>query len=184
MIAMKSFIEQAQFYWKHHQKPVTLYTHLVGIPLIIFSLMLLLSFMRLVIPEVIDISFASIATILLLIYYFFLNWRLALPLTPVLIFILWLADLVSHNGPRHSSLWVFLLTFIIGWIFQLVGHLFEGKRPVITENPRQALISPLFLTAELFFLGGRMQKLKEQIRNEPSEPEKTKNDDKDTRQRP
>jgi uncharacterized membrane protein YGL010W len=178
MSVMKSFIEQAQFYWEHHQKPLTLYTHLVGIPLIIFSLMLLLSFLRLVIPGVIDISFASILTILLLIYYFFLNWRLALPLAPILIFILWLADLVSHNGPRHSSLWAFLITFIIGWIFQLVGHFFEGKRPVITEDPRQALIAPLFLTAELFFLGGRMGKLKEQIRNIASEPEETKIDDK------
>ncbi|KTD36499.1 transmembrane protein [Legionella nautarum] len=169
---MKSFIEQARMYGAYHRKPITRYTHFAGVPLIIFSLMVLFGFLHLVIPGVMDITLASIATFALLIYYYFLNWRLALVLTAVFIILLWLANLVSYYGPTRSALWIFLITFILGWALQLIGHFFEGNRPAFLDNIWQALIAPMFLTAELFFLGGRMQNLQEQIQGieEKEEP--------------
>ena len=175
---MNSFIEQAQFYAAYHQKPNTRYTHFAGVPLIIFSLMVLLGFIHLIIPGVVDITFATIATVVLLIYYFYLNWRLALALTVIFIILLALADLVSYNGPTRISLWIFALTFVIGWALQLIGHFMEGKPPAFLDNLWQSLIAPMFLTAELFFLAGRMQGLKEQIYGIPREPEKNAIDDK------
>lgn len=160
---MQSFIEQARIYGTYHLKPITRYTHFVGVPLIIFSLMVLFGFLHLVIPGVMDITLAGLATFALLVYYYFLNWRLALVLTAVFIILLWLANLVSYHGPTSSALWIFLITFILGWALQLIGHLFEGNRPALLDNVWQALIAPMFLTAELFFLGGRMQDLQEQI---------------------
>jgi len=168
---MKSFIEQAQLYAACHQKPMTRYSHYIGIPLIIFSLLILLGFLHLVIPGVMNITFASIATAALLVYYFSLNWRLALVLTPILIILLTLADWVSQDGPTAMALWIFVFTFLVGWVFQLVGHFIEGRRPAFLENCWQPLIAPLFLTAELFFLAGRMQVLKEEIYGKPSELE-------------
>src|SRR5690606_28963131 len=46
---------------------------------------------------------------------------------------------------------VFALFFIGGWIFQLVGHAFEGRRPALADNLLQALIGPMFLVAEVVF---------------------------------
>ena len=74
---------------------------------------------------------------------------------------------------------MFALTFILGWILQLVGHLIEGKRPALLDNFWQALIAPLFLTAEVFFMSGRMAKdLQHEIygSTEP-EPEVVEKDD-------
>lgn len=175
---MKSFIEQAQFYAAYHQKPITRYTHLVGVPLIVFSLMVLFGFLHLIIPGVMDTTLAGIATVALLVYYFYLNWRLALVITPIFIVLLWLANLVSHAGPTHSALWIFAFTFVLGWILQLVGHLIEGKRPALLDNFWQSLISPLFLTAELFFIAGRMHGLKEEIYGKTNEPSITEIEDK------
>ncbi|KTC84919.1 DUF962 domain-containing protein [Legionella brunensis] len=160
---MKSFIEQAQFYAEYHQKPITFYTHLIGVPLIIFSLMLFLGFFHLIVPGVLDTNFASIGTVIVLIYYFLLNWRLALILTPIFICLLWIANLISWAGPTSGALWTFVIIFILGWILQLAGHYIEGKRPALVDNFWQALVAPLYLTAELFFRAGRMKNLKTQI---------------------
>ncbi|MDI9817974.1 MULTISPECIES: DUF962 domain-containing protein [unclassified Legionella] len=160
---MKSFVEQAQFYAEYHKKPFTLYTHLAGVPLIIFSLLIFLGFFHLMVPGVFDSTISSIATVVLLVYYFFLNWRLALVLTPVLIFLLWIADIITAAGPTRYALWTFVVTFILGWVLQLTGHYLEGKRPALLVNFWQALVAPLFLTAELFFKFDRMKKLQQQI---------------------
>lgn len=50
-----------------------------------------------------------------------------------------------------SLLWFFLdgrwaLTlFIIGWIFQFVGHLIEGNQPAFFRNPIYLLVGPWWL---------------------------------------
>lgn len=166
---MKSFIEQAQFYSKYHQKPITLYTHLAGVPLIIFSLMVFLGFFHLIVPGVLDTNFAGIATVVVLFYYFLLNWRLALVLTPIFFFLLWIANLISWTGPTSFSVWLFIIVFAIGWALQLTGHLLEGNRPALVDNLWQALVAPLYLTAELFFKYGRMKNLEKQIHGDTGE---------------
>ncbi|KTD18804.1 transmembrane protein [Legionella lansingensis] len=163
---MKSFIEQAKFYAEYHQKPITFYTHLVGIPLIIFSLMIFLGFFHLIVPGVLDSTLAEIATVVTLIYYLYLNWRLGLVLVPIFIFILWITNFISWAGPTSGALWTFVILFVLGWILQLAGHYMEGKRPALLDNLWQALVAPLYLTAELLFKAGRMQKLHAAIHDE------------------
>ena len=169
---MKSFIEQAQMYAGYHQNITTRYTHLAGVPLIILSVMILLGFIKIVMPGVFSITLACLATLGVLIYYFRLNWKLALALTPILIVLLLFADLFSHNGPTKLGVWAFIITFIAGWTLQLYGHFIEGKKPAFMDNLSQALIAPLFLTDELFFMAGYMKSLKEQIYGANMEPVK------------
>ncbi len=174
---MKSFIDQAVFYATYHEKPVTRYTHPVGVPLVILSIMIFLGFIHLVVPGVFDLSFASIAGAILLVYYFSLNWRLTLAFLPVFILLLWIASLVSQDGPTSSALWTFLIIFTLGWVFQLIGHFLEGKRPAFMDNLLQALVAPLFLTAELFFMAGKMQGLKDQLKESADLSKQETNED-------
>lgn len=39
--------------------------------------------------------------------------------------------------------------FVIGWIFQLVGHRYEGNKPKFLENLVYLLIGPLYMFEEL-----------------------------------
>lgn len=174
---MKSFIEQAQFYATYHQNNMTRYTHMAGVPLIILSIMILLGFVKIVIPGVFATTLACLTTLAALIYYFRLNWQLALALTPILIILLWIASLFSEYGPTKLGLWAFLITFILGWGLQLYGHFIEGKKPAFMINVCQALVAPLFLTAELFFMAGYMTDLKEQIYGAVEEPKETTKED-------
>ncbi len=160
---MQSFVEQAQTYATYHQRVITRHTHLAGVPIIILSLMILLGFIKIIMPGVFEVSLACLVTLGVLIYYYRLNWQLALALTPILLILLWLSSLFSHHGPTKLGIWAFIITFILGWGLQLYGHFVEGKKPAFMTNLSQALIAPLFLTAELFFKAGYMKSLKEQI---------------------
>lgn len=160
---MKSFTEQAKWYADYHQKKATLYMHMIGVPILTLSLMILLGFIHVVIPGVLDIKFVDLIILALLAYYFRLNWLLALIMIPIFAFLLWIADLFNYAGPTPFAIWSFIVLFILGCVLQLVGHLIEGKRPAFIENLWQALIAPLFLLAEIFFMAGKMQTLKEEI---------------------
>ena len=160
---MKSFIKQAQFYAGYHHNTTTRYTHMAGVPIIILSFMILLGFVKIIIPGVFGTTLACLSTLALLIYYYRLNWQLALALTPIFFILLWLASLFTPHGPTPLGVWAFIITFIAGLGLQLYGHYIEGKKPAFMDGLDQALIAPLFLTAELFFMAGYMQPLKEQI---------------------
>ncbi|MEW6732833.1 MAG: DUF962 domain-containing protein [Acidobacteriota bacterium] len=42
--------------------------------------------------------------------------------------------------------WKIALTlFVVGWIFQFIGHAFEGNRPAFFSNPIYLLVGPLWL---------------------------------------
>lgn len=160
---MTLFIDQAKQYAQYHQNQSTIYAHMAGIPLLILSLLVLLGFLHLVIPGLLDIKFADIAILALLIWYFTLNWLLALVLLPVFIVLLWIADFFNYSGPTAFGLWTFVILFLLGCALQFVGHFFEGKRPPFKINLWQMLLAPMFLTAELFFMAGRMESLKKAI---------------------
>jgi uncharacterized membrane protein YGL010W len=38
-----------------------------------------------------------------------------------------------------------LAMFVVGWIFQFVGHLIEGNQPAFFRNPVYLLIGPMWL---------------------------------------
>jgi uncharacterized membrane protein YGL010W len=170
---MQSFVDQAKIYGQYHTKPITRYTHFIGVPMIVFSIMIVFSFLQLTVPGVFSRTTAELLTLWLILYYIVLNWRLGLTITPVLILLLWLADWVGGEGPTSTALEIFAIFFIAGWAIQLIGHIFEGKRPAFTTNLWQAVIAPLFLTAEVYFMFGKMQDLKQSIYGEPSEAEST-----------
>lgn len=164
---MKEFITQARSYAQYHQNKATFYTHLAGVPLLIFGVMIFLGFFQLIVPGVLKTTLANIATLILLGYYFMLRWTLALFACPVLFLLLWISYLVSHAGPTHFALWVLAIVLVSGVVLQAVGHIIEGKKPAFMDNFSQVFIAPLFLLAEVCFMAGIMSNLKNQIHDQP-----------------
>lgn len=166
---MKPFIEQAQMYASYHRQLMTRYTHFAGIPTVVLSFMILLGFVHIIIPGVLYTNFAVLGTLALLVYYFRLNWLLALASTPILLILLWIASFFNYAGPTKLGIWAFIITFVVGWGLQLYGHFIEGKRPAFMDNITQAFIAPLYMVAELFFMAGMMGDLKKQIYGQEDE---------------
>ena len=52
-----------------------------------------------------------------------------------------------------------------GWILQLIGHVFEGRKPALADNLFQIFMAPIFLAAEVFFALGYKPRLHENVQN-------------------
>ena len=79
------------------------------------------------------------------------------------------AAVAGASGPAAGWTW-FAVFFVGGWIFQLVGHVFERRRPALADNILQIFVAPIFLVAEVFFALGCKRGLLERIEADPARP--------------
>lgn len=157
---MTSLKDQLESYGAYHRDLRNKLTHFVGVPLVTFSLFLVLSWFPF--PPAPDwpITGAMLFFLVVVLYYLRLDWSVALLQAPVNLMLLALADRVALL-PFRESLAIFLATFVAGWVFQLLGHAIEGRRPALADNLLQIFNAPLFLTVEVLFLFGLRQDLRE-----------------------
>lgn len=149
---MRTLEQQMSFYLRYHRNPWNRLSHFVGVPVIIFALFIPLGWLRVPVGGI-EVTGAEIFMLVVLVYYFMLDIALALALLAFNGCLLYAADQVSQMPLGVSALW-FAVAFIGGWLLQLVGHVFEGKKPALTDNFFQIFIAPVFLMAEVFFALG------------------------------
>ncbi|KCZ33548.1 hypothetical protein J812_1253 [Acinetobacter baumannii 25977_9] len=56
--------------------------------------------------------------------------------------------------------------FVVGWVFQFVGHYFEKKKPAFVDDVIGLAIGPLFVLAEFIFMLGFRKPLHARILQE------------------
>ncbi|GAB3629165.1 hypothetical protein PTE30175_05451 [Pandoraea terrae] len=156
---MKSLAEQMSFYQRYHRSPKNRLTHFIGVPAIMLAILLLLSWVPLG-PS--GLNAAHVFVLVLLMYYFVLDVPLALAMTAFSALMLAAARHLSRL-PWTWGLGAFFVLFVGGWIFQLVGHHFEGRKPALLDNFFQVFIAPIFLMAELFFFFGYKPGLRRRV---------------------
>jgi uncharacterized membrane protein YGL010W len=149
---MKTLEEHMSTYAAYHQDGRNKATHFVGVPLIVLSLMIPLAWIRLDVGGL-SISAAMLITTALLAYYLALDFVLGLAMVVVMGALLWLGQQIASQGTLPGWIW-FGVLFVGGWILQLVGHVFEGRRPALADNLFQIFVAPIFLCAEAFFALG------------------------------
>ena len=160
---MKNVVEQLAQYKSVHFNKKNIQTHFVGIPLIIFSLTILLSLIQFEVNTdngAFTFTFASIFFAIAILYYFILHWRLALGMVAYIIPNIYLASLVT---PLKHSGSIAIAIFVIGWIIQFIGHHYEKAKPAFVDDLSQFLIGPFFLMAEVYFGLGLEKELLEEI---------------------
>lgn len=54
--------------------------------------------------------------------------------------------------------------FVVGWIFQFVGHFYEKKKPAFMDDVIGLAIGPLFVLAEMVFMFGFRKGLEQRMR--------------------
>ena len=140
-------------YAAYHQDARNKVTHFVGVPVIVLSLMIPLSWLRFE-----GVSAAVVTTAVLLAYYLALDLWLGFAMCIVMGALLGLGQLIADQGALAGWSW-FAGLFVGGWILQLVGHVYEGRRPALADNLFQIFVAPIFLCAELFFALGYKPKL-------------------------
>ncbi len=160
---MKTDVEQLSTYKSVHLNKNNIKTHFIGIPMIIWALMVFLSLVQLplIVPSInSSLTLAMVAFTAVLIYYFMLNISLAIGQVIFIVPALYSAHLVSL---MTNALWIALGVFVIGWIIQFIGHHYEKAKPAFVDDLNQLLIGPLFVMAETFFMFAALKKLDNEI---------------------
>jgi uncharacterized membrane protein YGL010W len=140
------------FYAAYHQDARNKATHFIGVPVIVLSLFIPLAWLRLDVGSV-TVTAAMVFAGVVLVYYFMLDVPLALSMLATNALLLWLGQTIADQGALQGWIW-FALLFVGGWILQLVGHVFEGRKPALADNLFQIFVAPIFLCAEVFFALG------------------------------
>ncbi len=123
-------------------------THFVGIPVIVFSLLLALTLWRI---ELLggEPSMALLVALLAVLGWLALDLAIGLVLG-IMILPAWYAAEALAGELGSSGTWVaFIALFVGGWAMQFLGHHYEGRRPALMDNLFQAFIGPMFLVAEI-----------------------------------
>jgi uncharacterized membrane protein YGL010W len=172
---MKNIEEHMSFYAAYHQDARNKATHFIGVPAIMLSLFIPLAWIRIDAGGV-TITAAMVFAAVVVLYYFFLDVPLALAMLLVTGALVWLGHQIAQMSTAQAWIW-FALLFGGGWILQLVGHVFEGRKPALADNLFQIFVAPIFLAAEVFFALGykpglhrRVQERAHQMRNRALTP--------------
>ena len=149
---MQTLEQQMSFYAAYHQDARNKASHFVGVPMIIFGLFIALGWARVEVGGI-TLTAAMLLAAVVLAWYFLLDVPLALAMLALNAILLYLADMVSVQPIGPGVVW-FLAFFGGGWVIQLVGHVWEGRKPALVDNFLQIFVAPIFLAAEVFFALG------------------------------
>jgi uncharacterized membrane protein YGL010W len=120
-------------YAAYHQTPGNKNFHRIGIPLIMLSLLGMLA----------RVGFGGVNAAMVLIavaevYYLAVEWRLALLMLVVSVAFYFLG--------AWMPLWLNAVLFVLGWVFQFVGHsVYEHRQPAFFRNFLHLLVGPLWI---------------------------------------
>ena len=111
--------------------------HRVGIPLIVLTLLGMLTRVQLA-----GFDAAMLVIAASTIFYLIIEWRLAIAMLAVSIAFYFLG--------AAMPLWLNAALFVLGWIFQFIGHsVYEKKKPAFLRNFVHLLVGPLWILNDL-----------------------------------
>jgi uncharacterized membrane protein YGL010W len=158
---MKTLSDHLSQYAAYHRDRRNIATHLVGIPMIVVALAALGSRPAALVAGL-PLSPAVAVTLAVLAFYFALDLRFGVVMTALLALALWAG---AWLAAQSTGVWLggAIGLFVVGWVFQFVGHAFEGRKPAFLDDVRGLLVGPLFVVAEVGFAVGLRAGLREAI---------------------
>jgi uncharacterized membrane protein YGL010W len=153
------FRHQLATYASVHRDRRNKATHFVGIPVIVFSLLLILSQWRFELGGSVW-TVSSVVAIVAILGWLALDFGIGIVMAIIMVPAWAAAAALAGALGTPSSVWsAFAVLFIGGWVLQFLGHHYEGKRPALLDNIFQAFIGPMFLVAETLVAMGRRSDL-------------------------
>jgi uncharacterized membrane protein YGL010W len=130
-------------YAAYHATKGNVACHFVGIPLIVFGIVSMLGAVPLFSAGGLTWTAAELLVVVAGVYYLTLNVPLALGMIAFTL----LLDALSRHA---ANVWIGLAAFLVGWVFQAIGHArYEKKAPAFLKNALHLLVGPLFLVNEV-----------------------------------
>ncbi|ACD21332.1 Mpo1 family 2-hydroxy fatty acid dioxygenase [Paraburkholderia phytofirmans] len=149
---MRTLTQQLTQYAAYHRDRRNIATHFIGIPMIVLALAVLLSRPAFAVgawPLTLSPAWALFVAATL--YYLVLD----VPLGVMMTFVSALCVAFGQWTATQSTFaWLAIGVglFLVGWVFQFVGHVaYEHRKPAFVDDVIGLLIGPLFVLAEALF---------------------------------
>lgn len=125
-------------YASFHQTAGNKTFHRLGIPMIMLSLIGMLTQVPLFTAGTVRYDLAMLLIAAASAYYFVIEWRLALAMIAISIAFYFIGAAIPF--------WINAALFVVGWIFQFIGHrVYEHKNPAFFRNFVHLLVGPLWI---------------------------------------
>lgn len=129
-------------YAAYHRTAGNKVFHRLGIPMIMLTLIGMLVRVPLYDAGRVRLDLAMVLIAAATLYYFVIEWRLAIVMLAVSIGFYFLGAAM----PMGLNVTI----FILGWIFQFIGHsVYEKRQPAFTRNLVHLLVGPLWILNDL-----------------------------------
>jgi uncharacterized membrane protein YGL010W len=150
---MSSATDLMTQYAAYHRDRRNIATHFVGIPMIVLAVQALLA------RPSFDVAGWPLTPAALVwassTLWYVTRGNLALGLaTSAVNLLLTLAALPIAQFETGAWLAWSLGVFFVGWVFQFIGHYYEGRKPAFFDDLRGLLIGPMFVVGEAMFALG------------------------------
>jgi uncharacterized membrane protein YGL010W len=160
------FMEQLAMYAAYHRDKRNQATHHVGVPLIVYALLVAASQVHLgSVPFGETPLVLSLGTFLLFVLLaFYLSNVMIIGAIAMLIYGILYGVAETVGKSDSETVWTtFAVCFVGGWIIQFLGHVFEGRKPALFTNLTQIFMAPAFLIAEMLFSLGLEKDLERDV---------------------
>lgn len=158
---MKTLEDQLSQYAAYHRDARNIVTHFIGIPLIVVAVAILLSrpsfqLAGIAVSPALLVGFAGS------LYYLKLDWFLGVIMSVLMALSVWAGATLAAES---TAVWLSAGVggFVVGWIFQFIGHFWEGKKPAFVDDIAGLVIGPLFVVAEALFMLGALPALRARV---------------------
>ncbi|MFT4681543.1 MAG: YGL010W-like membrane protein [Flavobacteriales bacterium] len=140
-----------RLYGESHQNKTNKLIHWIFVPLIFVSVIGLLWSVKLGDSTIfgIPMNVAMVISPLVMIYYFRMNFRIAIGMLLLTFLSFFFAEVVEIFVA--GRLWMVMLAlFIVSWVFQFIGHGIEGKKPSFSQDLQFFLVGPAWILGALY----------------------------------
>ncbi|MDX5372320.1 MAG: DUF962 domain-containing protein [Pseudomonadaceae bacterium] len=158
---MKTLVDHLAQYAEYHRDRRNIFSHFIGIPMIVLAVAVLLSRPGWEIAGL-WISPALLTALAAGLFYLRLDLRFGLLMALLLALCLWAGAALAQAA---TGVWLSggLGLFVVGWIIQFIGHYYEGRKPAFVDDLMGLVVGPLFVVAELAFLLGLRQEVQDAV---------------------
>jgi uncharacterized membrane protein YGL010W len=124
-------------YSKCHKNPINEVIHLFAVPAIMFS--------------IVGIIYSINYFLAILFIFLSLGFYLNLSVKAFYVMVIWsLLNMYLIYQIKDKIFIISISIFIVGWLFQFVGHAIEGKKPSFFDDLKYLWIGPLFVFSSIF----------------------------------
>jgi len=159
---VKTVEENLTQYAAYHRDRRNIATHFVGVPMIVFAIILALATAVVHVADV-AITMAAVVSVAMCAYYFRLDRVFGLTMAVVLFAMCAAASEITARTSTGGTLAWAAGIFTVGWALQFLGHKFEGMKPAFFDDVMGLAIGPLFVMTEAFFHFGLKPELQRYV---------------------